>query len=327
MTPPSPAGRGRAWVRVAGTALGLLLLVYLVRQQSWTEIAAALARIPGWVFALTIVLALLSRVAVVARWWVLLRGAGVRLRWRDAARLTFAGLFASNFLPTTIGGDVVRLAGSLRLPGPAAVYAASIAVDRLVGMAGMVSAAPLGLPAFLLWLKAGDAAATGSLSVSGVATGWGRLRQWLQRSLSGALEALKLWARQPQWLAGAFGCTWVYMLLKFAALALFFHSLGEPIPFTQVAGLWSLVYFITLVPVSIGGLGLQEVSASLIYSQVAGVSLSTALAAALLLRTIEVLASLPGALFVSDIAVSWHPPRVPGGADLPESPAAPGAIP
>ena len=104
------------------------------------------------------------------------------------------------------------------------------------------------------------------------------------------------------------------MLLKFAALALFFHSLGEPIPFTQVAGLWSLVYFITLVPVSIGGLGLQEVSASLIYSQVAGVSLSTALAAALLLRTIEVLASLPGALFVSDIALSRRAPASTVGA-------------
>jgi len=324
MTSPSPAGRGRAWMRVVGTALGLLLLAYLIRQQSWTEIAAALARIPVWVFVLTIVLALLSRVAVVARWWVLLRGAGVRLRWRDATRLTFAGLFASNFLPTTVGGDVVRLAGSLRLEGPAAVYAASIAVDRLVGMAGMVSAAPLGLPAFLPWLKAGAAAATGPLSVSGFTTGWGRLRQWLQRSLRGGLEALKLWARQPQWLAGAFCCTWVYMLLKFAALALFFHSLGEPVPFMQVAGLWSLVYFITLVPVSIGGLGLQEVSASLIYSQVAGVSLSTALAAALLLRTIEVLASLPGALFVSDIAISRHSAKLPAGSDLPHSPSSPG---
>ena len=324
MTSPSPAGRGRAWVRVVGTALGLLLLVYLIRQQSWTEIAAALARIPGWVFALTLVLALLSRVAVVARWWVLLRGAGVRLGWQDAARLTFAGLFASNFLPTTVGGDVVRLAGSLRLEGPAAVYAASIAVDRLVGMAGMVSAAPLGLPAFLPWLRAGAASAA-SVSVSGVAVGGGWLRQRLQRSLSSALEALKLWTRQPQWLAGAFGCTWVYMLLKFAALALFFRFLGEPIPFTQVAGLWSLVYFITLMPVSIGGLGLQEVSASLIYSQVAGVSLSTALAAALLLRTIEVLASLPGAFFVSDVAISRHSVGLSGGADLPKPPSSPGS--
>lgn len=321
MNPPAPAGRGRAWVRVAGTALGLLLLAYLIRQQSWPEIAAALARIPGWIFALALTLALLSRLAVAARWWVLLRGAGVNLRWQAAVRLTFAGLFASNFLPTTIGGDVVRLAGALRLDGPAAVFAASIAVDRLVGMAGMISAAPLGLPAFLPWLQA--QAAAGSASLSAVAAGGGRFQAWLRRGWSSLRDALRLWARHPQWLAGAFGCTWVYMLLKFGALALFFRYLGEPVPFVDIAGLWSVVYFITLVPVSIGGLGLQEVSASLIYSQVAGVSLSGALAAALLLRTIEVLASLPGALFVSDFAVSRRAKAESGEATPPARPTPP----
>ncbi|MCX6071827.1 MAG: hypothetical protein NTU91_13390, partial [Chloroflexi bacterium] len=69
-------------------------------------------------------------------------------------------------------------------------------------------------------------------------------------------------------------------------------------------GLWSLVYFITLLPVSIGGLGLQELSATLIYTQVGGVSVSGAVAAALLLRTVEVLASLPGALFLSDVVAA-----------------------
>jgi hypothetical protein len=323
MTSTTPAGGGRAWVRLAGTALGLLLVAYLIRQQSWAEIAAALARIPGWAFVLTIVLALLSRLAVVARWWVLVRGAGAVLRWQDAARLTFAGLFASNFLPTTIGGDVVRLAGTLRLEGPAPVYAASIAVDRLVGMAGMVSAAPLGLPSFLPWLRGASAMLTLPPAIGAVAGAGDRLRHWRQRTLRSLGEALRLWARQPKWLAGAFACTWAYMLLKFAALALFFQHLGEPIPLTQVAGLWSLVYFITLVPVSIGGLGLQEVSASLIYSQVGGMSLSAALAAALLLRTVEVLASLPGALFISDLLAVRRPASDAAAGAGPGSPPAP----
>jgi uncharacterized membrane protein YbhN (UPF0104 family) len=307
MISEAPTGRRRAWVRVLGTVLGLLLLVYLIRQQSWPEIAAALARIPAWAFGLAVVLALLSRLAVVARWWVLLYGAGVAIRWRDATRLTFAGLFASNFLPTTIGGDVVRLAGALRLGGPPAIYAASIAVDRLVGMAGMISAAPLGLPTFITWWQTRPSDALGRLSVAGVAAWPSTLQRWIGRAVRGVLDALALWLRRPRWLLAALACTWLYMLFKFAALGLFFACLGERVPLTDVAGLWSLVYFITLIPISIGGLGLQEVSASLIYSQVAGVSLSAALAAALLLRTVEVLASLPGALFVSDILASRRP--------------------
>lgn len=307
MIPESPSGRRRVVVRLLGTVLGLALLVLLIRQQSWSEISDALQRVPAWVFILTIILALVSRLAVVARWWVLLRGAGATMRVRDATRLTFAGLFASNFLPTTIGGDVVRLAGALRLGGPSATYAASIAVDRLVGMAGMITAAPLGLPAFMAWWPSRPAGLTPAIEFAGVAAWPAALRGWIGRATRGVLEALALWIKRPRWLAAALGWTWIYMLLKFAALWLIFDSLGEPISFLDTTGLWSLVYFITLIPISIGGLGLQEVSASLIYSQVGGVSLSGALAAALLLRTVEVLASLPGALFLSDILASEKP--------------------
>ncbi len=312
MIPNSPSGRRRAAVRVLGTLLGLALLVLLIRRQSWAEIAESLRRVPTWALALTIVLALLSRLAVAARWWVLLRGADAPIRVRDAARLTFAGLFASNFLPTTIGGDVVRLAGALRLGGPSATYAASIAVDRLVGMGGMITAAPLGLPAFLAWWTNQPAGLPYGIRLAGVAAWPAALRDWVVRATRGVLEALALWLKRPRWLFAALGCTWLYMLLKFAALWLFFDSLGEHISFLDTAGLWSLVYFITLIPISIGGLGLQEVSVSLIYSQVGGVSLSGALAAALLLRTVEVLASLPGALFLSDILSSGGPSGSPG---------------
>lgn len=327
MNADTPAGRRRSVVRVLGTVLGLLLLVLLIRQQSWAEIADALRRIPWWVIVVTIILALLSRLAVVVRWWILLRGAGVSIRMRDAARLTFAGLFASNFLPTTIGGDVVRLAGALRLGGPSATYAASIAVDRLVGMAGMVTAAPLGLPAFATWWTNQSAALSSGVSLAGVASWPGRLRAWMGGAFRGVTEALALWVKRPQWLAAAFGCTWLYMLLKFAALWLFFASLGEHISYLNTAGLWSLVYFITLLPVSIGGLGLQELSATLIYSQVGGASVSGAVAAALLLRTVEVLASLPGALFLSDLVVGRRQEAGSKGAGLAGSPPPPAVPP
>ena len=314
MNAEAPADRRRSVVRILGTFLGLLLLVLLIRQQSWDEIADALRHISPWILVLTILLALLSRVAVVARWWMLLRGAGVPIRARDAARLTFAGLFASNFLPTTVGGDVVRLAGAVRLGGPSATVAASIAVDRLVGMAGMITAAPLGLPAFAAWWTSQSGGASSGLSLSGLATWPAAIRTWLARAWRNVTDALSLWRKNPRWLGAAFGCTWLYMLLKFAALWLFFDSLGERISFLNTAGLWSLVYFITLLPVSIGGLGLQELSATLIYTQVGGVSTSGAVAAALLLRTVEVMASLPGALFLSDVVASSRAPAAAGDA-------------
>ena len=77
---------------------------------------------------------------------MLLRSGGVKARWGQSLRITFAGLFATNFLPTTIGGDLARLAGAIQYGFDATVSAASLVADRLIGLAGMVFVLPLGFP-------------------------------------------------------------------------------------------------------------------------------------------------------------------------------------
>ena len=67
---------------------------------------------------------------------MLLRSAGTGISTRLSTQITFAGLFAANFLPTTIGGGVVRLTWTIRLGYDQAVCVASLVADRLVGMAG-----------------------------------------------------------------------------------------------------------------------------------------------------------------------------------------------
>ncbi len=77
-----------------------------------------------------------------------------KISFRQSLRITFAGLFASNFLPTTIGGDVVRLAGAIQYELDAATSTASLVVDRLVGMAGMAMMVPFSLPSLMSYREA-----------------------------------------------------------------------------------------------------------------------------------------------------------------------------
>jgi hypothetical protein len=77
--------------------------------------------------------------------------------------------------------------------------------------------------------------------------------------------------------------------------------MGEPMPFWKIAGLWSAVYFITLIPISVNGYGVQEISTHWLYFAVGGLSEPVTLTLALLIRTLTILASLPGALYVPDI--------------------------
>ncbi|HNB52160.1 MAG TPA: lysylphosphatidylglycerol synthase transmembrane domain-containing protein, partial [Anaerolineales bacterium] len=254
-------------------------------------------QIPPLYFVLSIVVMLASRTAVALRWHALLRSGGVKATVGQSLKITYAGLFASNFLPTTIGGDVVRLAMALRAGFDKVISTASLVVDRLVGMAGMGSAAPLGLPPILSAMPASQV-----LGPSMAAIPWAQ--PWIDRA-KGAVgklwQATVLWIRSPRGLLLAFGLTWVHQICIFTINWLLFRGMGEPISFWLAGGLWSFTYFVTLIPISIGGLGLQELSMTYIFSHFGGVSAHSAAIVALLVRTLQTLASVPGVAFLPEI--------------------------
>ena len=294
----------RSVVRIIGSILAVLCLVYWLNRQGWDEILAAIGRIQPGRFLLVLGLLMVSRLAVTTRWYILLRSARSGISYGQALRLTFAGLFASNFLPTTIGGDVVRLAGGLQMKLDGPVCTASLIADRFVGVMGMATVLPIGL--VHLWKAAvveGSISLFGSeafvvYTLSSVASLpariWRKARQLGQR----IFRALSFWIKNPSALFGALICTWIHMLLLFLALWLLIIEMGEEMPLWLVGGLWTIVYFVTLLPFSINGLGIQEVSMTFFFSTIGGISLNSSLMLALLIRTLMMLASLPGVAFL-----------------------------
>ena len=90
----------------------------------------------------------------------------------------------------------------------------------------------------------------------------------------------------------------------FASIYLFVDDLGRHVSFWMIAGVWSLTYFITLIPISINGFGLQELSVTYLFLHVAGLSAAASLGLAVLIRIIWMLASLPGAVFLPSILLA-----------------------
>lgn len=293
-------------LRLGGTLLAIGLLAYLLARQGWQEISLAIQKITWGRFALALGLMFISRLAVAARWHVLLRSAGVPISPGQSLRITFAGLFASNFLPTTIGGDVVRLGGAIRLGFDQAISLASLVADRLVGMAGMALALPLILPAMLKPASASTLPSLHTLSLTAAtaldSSTWPRklihkVRQAIQR----VLQALSLWLRQPRALLISLAFTGLHMLCLFIQIRLLLDGMGEAIPLWLIAGLWSATYFVTLLPISVNGMGVQELAAAFFYGILGGISHPASLTLALLLRLLQMLASLPGALFIPEM--------------------------
>jgi uncharacterized membrane protein YbhN (UPF0104 family) len=273
-------------LQLAGTLLAVGLLTVLLKEDGWSEIIITFGKIKTADLLWVALLFLVSRVATVFRWHVLLRSGGIDMRLKDSMVITFTGLFASNFLPTTIGGDVVRLAGAMQMGFDRAVCLASIAADRLIGMLGMSMTVPLGLVQSWSLLQT-------SLSFSLVA--------FIQRPLAfikRTFSVFAIWFKKPTALLWSLFFTWVHMLCLFGSIYIFVDDLGSRTSFWMIAGLWSLTYFITLIPISINGYGLQELSFTFFMSNVAGLTPAVSLSVAVLLRAYSILASLPGAFFL-----------------------------
>src|SRR6185503_11340857 len=121
--------------------------------------------------------------------------------------------------------------------------------------------------------------------------------------------------KKPASLLLSLSFTWIHMICLFSSIYLFLHDLNSHVSFWLIAGLWSLTYFITLIPISINGYGLQELSFTFLFSHVAGVSPAASLTVSVLLRAYQVIASLPGALFLPS-AMAAMTDKQPSATDI-----------
>jgi uncharacterized protein (TIRG00374 family) len=296
--------------------IGVVLLTAPLLFLDWRELLrVVLEADASWILAATLGLVLNMPLSSV-KWGLLLRAHGIAVGQLALLRAYWIGAFASNYLPSSIGGDVVR-AVVIRTQGGLAEVASSILVERLTGLAvlillsaGALAARPepfralgLLLPLWLLVLAAAGV-------VLGVAAGGRPSARLLDRLADAGQRTVRRLAVKLLKLVSAtngYRQAWRLVLaamltsLPFYGILILFQygllkAVGASVSFAEVACIAPLVPLIALIPVSINGLGLTEGAFTLFFMQI-GVPAETAFAAALLRRAISVLVSLVGGLF------------------------------
>jgi hypothetical protein len=142
---PRSLGRLR---KAAGTALkyglGPGLLAWIV-WQSWSPadgspgLGDSLQRpVHGLPLVLAGLLGLVATLVSFVRWFVLVRAQDLPFRLADALRLGFVGLFWNTLIPGSVGGDVVKATFIARQQDRRTVAVATVLIDRLVGLCGLV---------------------------------------------------------------------------------------------------------------------------------------------------------------------------------------------
>src|SRR5215475_9366704 len=137
-------GRGRLLITLRWLAAAAVIGI-LIRFLPLHLLAVAIRRVPPTTFLLILFGYLCAHAVGIAKWRMVVNAAGGQLDYRTSARCYTGGLFGTLFLPSIIGGDVVRLAAGLRRsPNPAGVLAGNVA-DRFLDVAAQAGLVVLGL--------------------------------------------------------------------------------------------------------------------------------------------------------------------------------------
>lgn len=73
------------------------------------------------------------------RYWFLLRAVDAPMRLADVFRIGMIGMFFNTFMLGGVGGDVVKLAYVIRATGKRAGAVASVMIDRVLGLMGVIA--------------------------------------------------------------------------------------------------------------------------------------------------------------------------------------------
>jgi uncharacterized membrane protein YbhN (UPF0104 family) len=213
------------------------------------------------------------------KWRLLVGAAGGVLPVGAALRFHFAGLFANLWLPSLIGGDLLRAGLALRgRKGKAAVVLGSL-VDRLSDLTALGSIALAGLvlgpvlrdataarvePLTILAVLFGGLLVTAG---TGVALLRSRRRRWPRRVQRIGLKLLRAGrAMGSKPMVGLAGLGLAILLQ--AGFVLINVQLGAQMELHMALGLWFLLWPLAkvaaMLPVSLGGLGVREATFGLL---------------------------------------------------------------
>ena len=278
----SPDARRRS-LQALKAALTVLIVVVVLRKVPLAELGARMARLRALDLVLLAALTAAQVTVGVVRWWRLLRRVDERVSFGALYGDVLVGLTYNMFLPTTVGGDVVRalrcrrrvlrghhawstsiferiagllamaasgaigaaigLGGAREVPTGVRVLAVALTAGLLVAFFGAAAPLRAGVRFFERRLTAAGGATTASAPLDDV------------RGIVADLEG-------PLATAGArieaLGWSLLYQALGVLFVIVGARGLGDPTHALAIVVGVPIVHVLSMVPITIGGLGLRE---------------------------------------------------------------------
>ena len=293
-------------VAVSAGLLGLLVL-FVDRSRLGARFSAA----DPALLLLVVVLATGDRLLMAAKWWLLVRGRAAHVSLWAAVRAYYLASFAGYFLPMTVGADAVRI-GALAGPGRTAGLVASVVLERVVGALAQVVLAAVSVATLVVrglgaqigppqrWMLGGLVVAAflafpaSFPAARAVARGLGAAGGW-RSGLRALCESYASYGGSGALVGLFFALTLIEGGFPVAIHYVAGRALGLDPGWTLYIAVVPLVYLVARLPVSLGGLGILELS-FVSLSGLLGLGWTDAFSITALATALYLVALAPGAL-------------------------------
>lgn len=306
----APTRRHSPWVRWGRLIVSLLLLAVLIAKFNGDDLVPANRSLPGALAFLSSGVVIMGASFLLAswRWQRVLAVFDAVVPLRTLFKHYLAAQFVGNALPSTVGGDVVRVSRCSRDIGSREVAFASVVIERLTGFFALPLLTLVGFAARPDLLDEGRswiaiAVAFGSLAVLGLLIALaasprlaGRFKDhenWM-RYIGIIHVGIDRLRRDKRDAFAALGAAVAYQLTVVGAVYCAIHTVGLTIPNGAVLAFVPAVAMVQVLPISVGGLGVREGMLALLLHPL-GVPTGQAVAVGLLWYFMTLAVSLAGA--------------------------------
>ena len=271
------------FLRVAVSLLLIITLLYIMRGK-YGDILRTLKSTNLTVFSLAFAAFMAAASVASIRMKLIIEAQGIKLTFREALSLTMIGYFFNNFLPTAIGGDVVKAHYLSKHSRDKAGSYTSVFVDRVVGLITMI------FMAFAALVFVGSGVVDRHLAIAiytvtaiavlGIVfltnknfakrfSGLIVLVKPIESHLRNLYVAVNKYHHRTGLMITTFSISIISQLCYFACYGILAISIGSRIPAVDILLKMPIVGVISLLP-SINGLGVREGSMVMFFGPLIG---------------------------------------------------------
>jgi len=283
---------------VLRVGISALLMLWLLFKTESTEIVHSLATISPIVWIIAFLLYMCTQLISTVRWYIIAKSLGFKGKWHTYLGYYFVGMYFNLFLPTSIGGDLLKVLFLSREDKKRLKATYSVLADRVFGLLAMfllgsaaviinpyalpqhfriillsISAAMLATPLLLFFIK------------NLIKNRWPEIGKRLDLTL----QLLK----NKKVTISALLLSLVMQFIGMLIIGILAKDMGLTPPLSFYFAVYPMIALITFLPISLNGIGIRE-SGFVFFLSLKGIPIEKALTLSFSFFAVQVAAALLG---------------------------------